>query len=90
MLFEVPRTGLSRRQRVAAFKRKHHIWTFRSRGMARRDRPWCAVISVTDTALEDIARYGMRLEQMGLLVTAETELGAIRELCARGQVWCDL
>lgn len=98
-LFEVPTDKPSRRQQITAFKREHGIWTHNA-GLSREEHTWSAMLLEKSReaaglhkfadAVEVIATYCGRLDEMRLLVTGTSEVEAIRNLCAYNDIPCDL
>jgi hypothetical protein len=103
LLLDVPKTHMSRHERVVAFKERNGIWTYRS-DLRREDDPWCAMLEhrarkalagylkhdEADDPIALIAGYCRLLEECGLLVTGVSEREAIRRLCERNRMGCAL
>lgn len=97
-LFDVPKDSPSRRERIEAFKKQHQIVTFGS-----RRNGWSGMLvghalkalhgyGVTDqtTWFDIFSGYCRLLDERDLLVSAPTELAAIRDLCALNEIACPL
>lgn len=104
LLLDVPKTHMSRYERVQAFKERNGIWTHSCREMRREDHPWCAMLvhrarkalagyldhDEPDDPISLIAGYCRLLDEWSLLVTGKTERDAIRRLCAHNRIPCTL
>jgi len=84
-----------RKERIEAYKKEHDIETHNAAFRKRSDHPWSACwmkaarkieylgILPTDGIAEACAKGCRILEEQDLLVTGETERGALRELADR-------
>jgi hypothetical protein len=84
-LLEVPKTGLTRREKIKAYKAKHGIETVRSEGC---EPPWCALhlpsarkfgYGVTDQSdfMDCVCKVGRLLDESGVMCYGETEREAL-------------
>lgn len=104
-LFNVPKDRPTRKERIEAFKREHGIWTYGDKKNRVGDHAWdamsvtlaCERLSGYDLSEEVrkepimlIAGYCRLLEEMGILVTGQTEVEAIRVLCVNIGIVCEL
>lgn len=99
-LFEVPKTHPGRADKLKAFKLRQGIWTWHCKDFRREDHPWEALlvprarrrlagydgIAESDEPEALIMNYCRLLEEWGLLVSGETELQAVRNLCAANEI----
>lgn len=104
LLLDVPKTHMSRHDKLVAFKERNGIWTWHCKEMRREDHPWEAMLEhrarqrlagyLNDDEPDDpislIAGYCRLLDEWGLLMTGETEREAIRTLCTRNRIPCNL
>lgn len=102
-LFNLPKMGPTKREKIEQFKKQHGIWTHKS-GVPRKNDPWCALLSpktievlfrygdvTKDThPVEIIAGYCRLLDESGLLVCGMTEVEAIRTLCTINKIDCPI
>jgi hypothetical protein len=100
LLIDVPKTSLTRRERIKAFKAKHEIETSYCRGI---QCPWAAAHLPTARKLgagyglneksnlgECLARVCRLMEESGCMVCEDTEIKAIKQLCRYVNIPCDL
>lgn len=89
LLIDVPRTGPSRRQKLAAFKREHGIETHHVPGA---EDGWCAAhlpsarrlgygVEPTDDLPACAAKVGMLMDEAGIAAYGNTEREAIDQVC---------
>lgn len=101
LLFDVPRTHPSARDKLNAFKYKYTIETWHTRGMRKEEHPWLACLmprarkfgyGVTEASnlFDCIEKVGRLLDEAGVCVTGETERLAIQELCKNNNIPFDL
>lgn len=99
-LIDVPKDSPSKRDRLEAFKKLHGVWTHYAAGMSREEEPWTALLVPKAKLLVDdqeavepmdlIAGYCDWLDERGVMVYGKTEREAIRTLCERNGIVCDL
>lgn len=104
MLLDVPKTHPSRADKLRAFKTRQGIWTWHTPDMSIKDHPWAALLvprarrrlagepklALCDDPDELVWHFSYLLDANGLLTTGETELDAIRTLCAENNILCPL
>lgn len=104
LLFEVPKTHPSKKEKMEAFKKLHGIEThYAGKGWTREDHPWSACLmprareiaapyvkEENPNLFDLVANAARLLEEAGVLVTGETERDAIRNLCEDNKIQCDL
>jgi hypothetical protein len=97
-LFNVPKMGPTRREKLDAFKKEHDIavvgsnkyqWSALLMTHARKRLKGYGVKKSAD-AWDLIAGYCRLLEETNLIITGPSEIGAIRELCHRNNIPCPL
>lgn len=104
-LLDVPKDSPTKRERIAAFKKQHGIWTHVDKENKIGGHAWDAM--AFDKSVEALSGYNLTegekrepvlliagycrlLEEAGLLVTGNTEIDAIRTLCAKNGIQCPL
>ena len=94
LLLEVPPVAPSRHSRLARFKRRHGIKTWRTPGMRRADEPWIAVLPISKDLGKDIldlmAESCRLYEESGKLAYGTGELSAVRTLCEQTGIRCEV
>jgi hypothetical protein len=100
-LLDVPKTGLSAREKLRAFKAAHGIETKHCPGMTRKEHPWLAClmpaarqfgygVTAESDLFDCVEKVGRLLDEAGVLVTGETERDALRRLCECNDIPCAL
>lgn len=101
-LLTVPKAGLTKREKLTAFKKLHKIQTHRASQMRREEHPWSALLmspalqlasdygSDAATMPELVAEFCRLLDEQRLLVNGPTEREAVRELCRLNGIVCEL
>lgn len=93
LLLIVQKTRPSVAERITAFKNQHNIKTHRTSGMRAEDGPWIAVLCFegeTRTLGEIMAAECRLYEEGGRIAEGAGELSAIRTLCEKNRIPCDL
>lgn len=102
LLFNVPKDRPSRKDRIKAFKKLHGIETVNSR-LPKGDQPWTACLmpkahqigagygcDPKSNFMDLFVEVGRLLEEASVMVNGETEADAIRTLCEKHKIPCDL
>lgn len=100
-LLDVPQTHPTRSQRLEAFKERQGIWTWYCPEIPE---PWEALLvprarrrlagyekaAECDLPEELIWSFCALLDEWGLLAEGPSELAAVRNLCVKNRIPCDL
>ena len=91
LLIDVPKTGLSRRQKLAAWKREHGIEMLHS-AFRREEFPWLAAhlpsarrlgygVTADSDLFDCFSKVGRLMDEAGIAAYGRTERDAIDEVC---------
>lgn len=97
-LFDVPKDRPTRKERLESFKSRHSIYTYGARHagfdalLVPRARGMLSDYddAATCSPIELISKYCRLLEEANLLVSGDTERGAIKEICRLNNIVFDL
>jgi len=99
-LFEVPQIKQHKKSRLKAFKEKHGIETWFSKGFEQDGVPWMAClmprarqfgygVTPTSSLCDCVSKVGRLLEEAGVLVEGKTEWLTIKKLCEANNIIFD-
>lgn len=102
LLFDVPKTHPSRKEKIKAFKELHGIETVNSQ-LPKGEQPWTACLmpkahqigagygcDPKSNFMDLFVKIGRLLCESKIMVNGETERDAIRTLCDENNIVCDL
>lgn len=91
-LLDVPKTGLSRRQKIRAFKKEHGIETHCGSGWVAAHLPSAREFGYGCTEDSDLfecfSHVGRLMDESGVASYGLTEMQAIRAVCAVVKIAC--